>query len=204
MPTKKKYAWEKKAKHTPAPWEIVDKTRIEAKNYGMLASLRGEVSAHRETVTDANAKLIAAAPDLLAMLIEAEAHLSYCGYGDSWERECAQASKLEERILATIEKQEGIQMTKSKHTSGPWMMTDCFNVVKPNGDTALEIADVCYVGDESAAEANARLIAAAPDLLDALEGLMPAIESCAIGAGGAAAFARKAITKAKGEIYAKA
>lgn len=39
---------------------------------------------------------------LLAALIDARNHLDYCGYGDSWERECAQASKLEDRIEAAI------------------------------------------------------------------------------------------------------
>jgi len=28
----------------------------------------------------------------------AKEHLEYCGYGDKWERECAEASKLEEQI----------------------------------------------------------------------------------------------------------
>lgn len=39
---------------------------------------------------------------LVDMLEEAENHLSYCGYGDSWERECAEASRLEERIHEAI------------------------------------------------------------------------------------------------------
>lgn len=28
----------------------------------------------------------------------AKKHLEYCGYGDSWERECAQEAKLEDKI----------------------------------------------------------------------------------------------------------
>ncbi len=35
-------------------------------------------------------------------LEEAEAHLEYCGYGDSWERECAEASKLEDKITKAL------------------------------------------------------------------------------------------------------
>lgn len=31
-------------------------------------------------------------------LILAQEHLDYCGYGDSWERECAIESKLEDKI----------------------------------------------------------------------------------------------------------
>jgi hypothetical protein len=32
------------------------------------------------------------------LLKEAYGHLEYCGWGDSWERECVQATKLPERI----------------------------------------------------------------------------------------------------------
>ena len=35
---------------------------------------------------------------LRAALQAAKEHLEYCGYGDKWERECAEASKLEEQI----------------------------------------------------------------------------------------------------------
>jgi len=31
-------------------------------------------------------------------LILAQEHLDYCGYGDSYERECARESKLEDKI----------------------------------------------------------------------------------------------------------
>ena len=31
-------------------------------------------------------------------LILAKEHLEYCGYGNSWERECALAAKLEDKI----------------------------------------------------------------------------------------------------------
>jgi hypothetical protein len=30
-------------------------------------------------------------------------HLEYCGYGDSWERECATAAKLPEQIEDALE-----------------------------------------------------------------------------------------------------
>jgi hypothetical protein len=32
------------------------------------------------------------------LLKEAYEHLEYCGYGDSWERECAKEAKLQERL----------------------------------------------------------------------------------------------------------
>lgn len=39
---------------------------------------------------------------LLAALKDAVEHLEYCGYGDSWERECAYSEKLPERLNAVI------------------------------------------------------------------------------------------------------
>jgi len=42
--------------------------------------------------------------ELLEVLIKAEEHLDYCGYGDSWERECAKEEKLPQLINSTIAK----------------------------------------------------------------------------------------------------
>lgn len=42
--------------------------------------------------------------ELTNVLQSASDHLDYCGYGDSWERECARESKLEEKITASLEK----------------------------------------------------------------------------------------------------
>lgn len=39
---------------------------------------------------------------LCEALEAAEAHLSFCNYGDAWERECAQSEKLEEKIQAAL------------------------------------------------------------------------------------------------------
>jgi hypothetical protein len=36
-------------------------------------------------------------------LQEASDHLDYCGYGDKWERECADASKIEEHVSFALE-----------------------------------------------------------------------------------------------------
>ncbi len=41
---------------------------------------------------------------LRAALTAAQEHLDYCGYGDSWERECARKAKLEEQIDTALEK----------------------------------------------------------------------------------------------------
>jgi uncharacterized protein (DUF1684 family) len=40
---------------------------------------------------------------LLDALKSARDHLEYCGYGDSWERECAQASGLGNQIKKAVE-----------------------------------------------------------------------------------------------------
>ena len=44
--------------------------------------------------------------ELYEALQKAEQHLSYCGYGDTWERECAREDKLEERISTALIKTE--------------------------------------------------------------------------------------------------
>lgn len=40
---------------------------------------------------------------LLSALTKAKEHLDYCGYGNEWERECADAINLEEEINTAIE-----------------------------------------------------------------------------------------------------
>lgn len=60
------------AKHTPLPPEVTSP---------------GKVSSDRQL-----------AQMLFTMLGEAVAHLDYTGYGDNWERECADHSKLPERL----------------------------------------------------------------------------------------------------------
>lgn len=39
---------------------------------------------------------------LFNVLTDAEQHLEYCGWGDSWERECAYDSKLPDRVTAAL------------------------------------------------------------------------------------------------------
>ena len=52
-----------------------------------------------DTITDKEKiKLLRDALDL------AWKHLDYCGYGDSWERECARSSKLDEKIADAMER----------------------------------------------------------------------------------------------------
>lgn len=55
----------------------------------------------------ANARLIAAAPELLEALQAAWEHLQYCGYGDKWERNCAKSTGLDAQIRSAIDKATG-------------------------------------------------------------------------------------------------
>lgn len=94
-------------------------------------------------------------------------------------------------------------MSETKHTPGPWCLSD---------ESPMIIQDECkvivgsastypnsgYFPGQKEAEANARLIAAAPELLEACEGLLGLAERdgwlhVAVNA------ARAAIAKAKGE-----
>ncbi len=51
-------------------------------------------------------KLTTLEGELLSALILAEEHLEYCGYGDSWESECARDSGLAKTITKAITKAE--------------------------------------------------------------------------------------------------
>jgi hypothetical protein len=103
---------------------------------------------------------------------------------------------------------------KAKHTPGPWVVFGCLDRFP-----GIEAADLSIViwgdkHDESGVKgetheesiANANLIAAAPDLLEALEGIittMPDLEEFENPDGYSmlpfVAAARSAIAKAKGE-----
>jgi hypothetical protein len=90
----------------------------------------------------------------------------------------------------------------SKHTPGPWKTGRYETNEKPvgpiriwGGDRGAVLADL--PADYPQSEANARLIATAPDLLAALEALCDEVEN---NEGGKAYFnATKIIAKAKGE-----
>lgn len=81
----------------------------------------------------------------------------------------------------------------SKHTPGPWFYAE--------SEVGTPFVDSESVGDLSAValpldeqKANAHLIAAAPDLLEALEDLLPWLEDARMADG-----ARAAIAKARGQ-----
>ena len=80
----------------------------------------------------------------------------------------------------------------NKHTKGPWRLSE------EKFSTLYVEPFICAIfGTDKTAEANARLIAAAPELLEALEGLLEAVSDGAEYIATDAAVA--AIKKAKGE-----
>ena len=97
-------------------------------------------------------------------------------------------------------------MTKAQHTPGPWE-TFLNDTQVGTADTAEGIAALWRDGDEQ--KANARLIAAAPELLDELERILKiadhAYSDPSLRADGARALKRiadaaeKALTKARGQ-----
>lgn len=104
-------------------------------------------------------------------------------------------------------------MSKYAHTPGPWIVDpDHPQDISPEDDLRLGVASICnsdsingrwVFGDQS--KANASLIAAAPDLLEALEmviaDMAPAYHDCTDDGLQECAWCtgRKAISRAKGE-----
>jgi len=103
------------------------------------------------------------------------------------------------------------------HTPGPWEMAEAgswkdgkrtsteYFVRRPGDDVAIASEIIDPANDDAPSEANARLIAAAPDLLEALESFI-ALNLRNDGATcdwhdliAAVANAEKAVKKAKGE-----
>jgi hypothetical protein len=89
------------------------------------------------------------------------------------------------------------------HTPGPWLTTEStehwgrVNVTIQAAFTANDIA-TAWQGNTETNRANARLIAAAPELLDALELISTATDR-GFGIDYAKGCARAAIAKARGE-----
>ena len=89
--------------------------------------------------------------------------------------------------------------TRTQHTPGPWAIGDVQDDVSPYPVLAagIPVANVPYRGPCEAQDwADARLIAAAPDLLAALEQIVDAYEN---GGEGDFLSAMQAIRKARGE-----
>lgn len=87
----------------------------------------------------------------------------------------------------------------SKHTPGPWFHYDDTprrihgHEIAATGKTVARI--YCTKGDEAEDAANARLIAAAPDLLEALEWI---VNNHFSDPGNMVSVAKEALAKAKG------
>lgn len=62
------------------------------------------------------------------------------------------------------------------HTPGPWQLSGHEVIVKNHGSVAIATTDIGMVATKEEREANARLIAAAPELLSALENAEASIE----------------------------
>jgi len=94
----------------------------------------------------------------------------------------------------------------SKPTQGPWTIDSFGNIQTPKGVLRLKgVALPCgSVSDKSEVMANTRLIAAAPDLLEALEHLVAIVDIHQDATDNSFAWAEfvlanQAIAKAKGE-----
>lgn len=84
----------------------------------------------------------------------------------------------------------------NKHTPGPWIWkTDLHGTRVGIKESDFIIAQICYQREET--EANARLIAAAPELLEVLQGCLDSMSFESHEHIRAAAL--RAITKAEGE-----
>ena len=69
-------------------------------------------------------------------------------------------------------------MSNTKHTPGPWKIGMSLSG-KPTIYTEVDFKSVAWVDhDRSESDANAKLIAAAPELLEALDELRTAIIDC--------------------------
>lgn len=95
----------------------------------------------------------------------------------------------------------------SKHTPGPWINCQAVGqrlssrrIISDSNKISTVVADVPDYGKTSASErhANARLIAAAPDLLEALTRAEDYLRNCC-GSAKIANFCKAAIAKATGE-----
>ena len=87
----------------------------------------------------------------------------------------------------------------TKHTPGSWEIANGARVYAP-GKAGPLLATIAYLPKAPGQEqANARLIAAAPDLLAALQGLMARIDAQLNPNSDTRTAARAAITKALGE-----
>ena len=60
--------------------------------------------------------------ELVEALKSAQAHLKYCGYGDVWERECAESDGLEPNIEKALENGKEWLDKKSNTVDEPYQV----------------------------------------------------------------------------------
>jgi len=94
----------KKTKHTPGPWRVIGPTKTSGWGLciGCAHNIVARLTGRGSNETSANARLIAAAPDLLAVLKEVAESSQYWGEYDV-------PLGIHERIAAAIAKAEGEQ-----------------------------------------------------------------------------------------------
>lgn len=101
-------------------------------------------------------------------------------------------------------------MSEAQHTPGPWTWTEDADADPEENGCAMELhregfnvgdADsILYHGaDWRITEANARLIAAAPQMFDCLTGVLEQLEDWGSGGGPLAQEVRAAIARATGQ-----
>lgn len=94
------------------------------------------------------------------------------------------------------------------HTPGPWNVSksSMARLIYADEEQAFDLAIVCNGGNDNQTDANANLIAAAPDMLAALQRCVSLLSIAVIGSdtstfkSEARLLAIAAIAKAKGEI----
>ena len=93
-----------------------------------------------------------------------------------------------------------------RHTPGPWKFVDAHNQMqvstrRDNGGTVIGIADICDSRDGTPEwRANARLIAAAPDMLEALKVMTDVAQKAIIASGTDPEFAAIRVADARAAI----
>jgi hypothetical protein len=91
-----------------------------------------------------------------------------------------------------------------KHTPGPWKASDRFpGVILDDHAIPRQLASVAILSD-SEQDANARLIAAAPDLLEQLKNILARFENCARIHGNTEDWVIDAATEKARAVIAKA
>lgn len=76
---------------------------MEKEDWGKLAIAAGFVPLNTESSARRAFDFCAEIINQLADALEqASSHLDYCGYGDAWERECAEAAGLEKTIADAL------------------------------------------------------------------------------------------------------